>query len=50
MYSILKKDGYDVKVVQNPTMSLEGDVAATKSVIDAANEPSFSLAIPMAEP
>ena len=35
VYDILRKDGYDVSVVQNPTLSLEGDVAATKSIIDA---------------
>ena len=33
-YDILKKDGYKVSVVQNPTLSLAGDVAATKQVID----------------
>jgi pimeloyl-ACP methyl ester carboxylesterase len=35
----LLKDDYNVKVVQNPTISLEGDVAATKMVIDAQSEP-----------
>ena len=35
----LKKDGYNVNIVQNPTLSLEGDVAATKQVIDAQSEP-----------
>ena len=39
VYSLLKQDGYDVRVVQNPTLSLAGDVAATKSVIDAQAEP-----------
>ena len=29
LYDILKEDGFDVSVVQNPTISLEGDVAAT---------------------
>jgi hypothetical protein len=29
LYSLLRKDGYSVSVVQNPTLSLEGDVAAT---------------------
>ena len=33
VYSILKKDGYDVTIVQNPTMSLADDVAATKRAI-----------------
>ena len=27
------KDDYSVRIVQNPTLSLEGDVAATKSMI-----------------
>lgn len=35
VYDILKKDGYDVSIVQNPTISLEGDVAATKQIINA---------------
>ena len=39
VYSLLRKDGYNVSVVQNPTLSLEGDVAATKRVIDAQSEP-----------
>ena len=39
VYSILRKDGYKVSIVQNPTLSLEGDVAATKRVIDAQGEP-----------
>ena len=34
VYNILKKDGFNVSVVQNPTLSLAGDVAATKLVID----------------
>src|SRR5215217_3574125 len=33
------KDSYNVRVVQNPTMSLEGDVAATKMIIDAPSGP-----------
>ena len=28
VYGILTKDGYNVSVVQNPTLSLEGDAAA----------------------
>jgi pimeloyl-ACP methyl ester carboxylesterase len=34
VYGILEKDGFNVSVVQNPTLSLEGDVAATKMIID----------------
>jgi len=39
VYDHLKKDGYNVSIVQNPTLSLEGDVAATKQVIDEQAEP-----------
>src|SRR6476620_8006806 len=38
VYDALRKDGYHVSVVQNPTLSLEGDVAATKRIIDAQGE------------
>lgn len=33
VYKILKKDGYTVSVVQNPTISLADDVGATKRII-----------------
>jgi pimeloyl-ACP methyl ester carboxylesterase len=36
VYQILKKDGFDVTVVQNPTISLAADVAVTKRAIDMA--------------
>ncbi|MEZ0072033.1 alpha/beta hydrolase [Planotetraspora sp. GP83] len=39
VYNLLKEDGYNVAVVQNPTLSLEGDVAATRQVIDAQDGP-----------
>jgi pimeloyl-ACP methyl ester carboxylesterase len=39
VYDRLKQDGYNVAVVQNPTLSLEGDVAATRQVIDAQDGP-----------
>lgn len=39
VYQILKEDGYRVSVVQNPTLSLAGDVAATKRVLDAQSDP-----------
>ena len=35
VYDILKKDGYDVAVVQNPTTSLADDVAFTRRVVAA---------------
>jgi len=39
VFDLLRKDGYNVAIVQNPTISLAGDVAATKSVIDAQTGP-----------
>ena len=39
VYGILKKDGYEVGVVQNPTTSLADDVAATRRVIGAQKGP-----------
>ena len=39
VYNILRKDGYTVAVVQNPTISLADDVAVTKRTIAAQNEP-----------
>jgi len=39
VYKILKKDGYSVTIVQNPTISLADDVAATKRIVHAQNGP-----------
>jgi pimeloyl-ACP methyl ester carboxylesterase len=39
VYNILKKDGFNVSVVQNPTLSLDGDVDATKLIIDTQDGP-----------
>src|SRR5258707_1952976 len=39
VYNILKKDGYNVTVVQNPTISLEDDVAVTKRIIAEQDGP-----------
>jgi pimeloyl-ACP methyl ester carboxylesterase len=39
VYKILKKDGYNVSIVQNPTTSLADDVAATKLAIAQAKGP-----------
>jgi pimeloyl-ACP methyl ester carboxylesterase len=39
VYKILTKKGYNVTVVQNPTITLEDDVAVTKRAIDAQNGP-----------
>ncbi|HKG73605.1 MAG TPA: alpha/beta hydrolase [Aestuariivirgaceae bacterium] len=39
VYRILKQVGYEVSIVQNPTVTLAGDVVATKLVIDAQSKP-----------
>src|SRR6266446_8197369 len=39
VYKLLKKDGYDVAVVQNPTLSLADDVAVTRRAIAAQPGP-----------
>ncbi len=39
VYTILTKKGYNVTVVQNPLTSLEDDVAATNTAIDAQDGP-----------
>lgn len=39
VYDALKADGHNVAIVQNPTLSLEGDVAATRQIIDRVPGP-----------
>src|ERR1700732_4652285 len=39
VYDLLTQDGYQVAVVQNPTLSLQGDAAATRLIIDAQDGP-----------
>ncbi len=39
VYNVLKKDGYNVSIVQNPTTSLADDVAATRLAIAQAPGP-----------
>src|ERR1700727_1559305 len=39
VHDLLTRDGYRVAVVQNPTLSLEDDVAVTKRVIDDLDGP-----------
>ena len=39
VYQRLKRDGFSVSVVQNPTLSLQEDVDATRRIIDAQGEP-----------
>src|SRR5215210_2906494 len=39
VYRILRKDGFNVSVVQNPTISLTGDADATRAVLAAQDGP-----------
>jgi pimeloyl-ACP methyl ester carboxylesterase len=39
VYDILTRDGYHVSIVQNPTLSLQGDVAATRQIVDQQSGP-----------
>ena len=41
VYKILKKPGYNVSVVQNPTISLQDDVKATKRILAAQDGPAI---------
>jgi pimeloyl-ACP methyl ester carboxylesterase len=41
VYKILKRDGYSVSVVQNPTISLEDDVAVTKRILATQDGPTI---------
>ncbi|AQA25666.1 alpha/beta hydrolase family protein [Rhodococcus sp. MTM3W5.2] len=39
VYDLLKRDGFDVAIVQNPTVSLAGDDAATRQILDEQDGP-----------
>src|SRR5438445_13757763 len=41
VYNILKRDGFNVVIVQNPTTSLADDVAATRNVLGALDGPAI---------
>src|SRR5262249_39409457 len=41
VYDLLKKDGYNVSIVQNPTISLKDDVAVTKRTLTGLNGPAI---------
>src|SRR6266705_2563990 len=41
VYRSLKKKGYNVSIVQNPTLSLADDVAATKRILSSQDEPAI---------
>ncbi len=41
VYQILKEDGYNVSIVQNPTISFEDDVAVTRRILAAQDGPAI---------
>ncbi len=41
VYKALKREGYQVSIVQNPTTSLADDVAATRLVLDSQDKPTI---------
>src|ERR1700694_5938819 len=41
VHKILKRDGYNVSIVQNPTISLEDDVAVTKRTLATQDGPTI---------
>src|SRR5256714_12600234 len=41
VYRTLKKDGYNVSIVQNPTLSLADDVAVTKRILALQDGPAI---------
>ena len=49
VYRRLTKDGCNVSIDQNPTLSLADDVAVTERTLASQDEPQFSSAILMVE-
>ena len=41
VYKILRRDCYSVSIVQNPTISLDDDVAVTKRTLAAQDGPTI---------
>jgi pimeloyl-ACP methyl ester carboxylesterase len=41
VYDLLEQEGFNVSVVQNPTLSLEDDVAVTRRVLDKQDGPAI---------
>jgi pimeloyl-ACP methyl ester carboxylesterase len=41
VYRLLKQEGFNVSVVQNPTLSLEDDAAVTRRVLDKQDGPTI---------
>jgi hypothetical protein len=50
VYKILKRDGYSVSIVQNPTVSFEDDVAVTKRILATQDGPTILVGHPTEEP
>jgi pimeloyl-ACP methyl ester carboxylesterase len=40
VYHLLRQDGYNVSIVQNPTLSLEGDATATRQILQRQDGPT----------
>jgi len=40
VYHLLRQDGYNVSIVQNPTLSLAGDADVTRRVLDSQDGPT----------
>jgi len=40
VYRLLRQDGYNVSIVQNPTLSLEGDAEATRRILERQDGPT----------
>ena len=41
VYDLLTQDGFNVSIVQNPTLSLADDVAVTRRVLDEQDGPAI---------
>jgi pimeloyl-ACP methyl ester carboxylesterase len=40
VYQLLRQDGYNVSIVQNPTLSLEGDAEVTRRILERQDGPT----------
>jgi pimeloyl-ACP methyl ester carboxylesterase len=40
VYQLLRQDGYNVSIVQNPTLSLDGDATVTRRVLEQQDGPT----------
>ena len=40
VYQLLRRDGFDVSIVQNPTLTLEGDAEATRLILQRQDGPA----------